>query len=53
MIFLNKKTDQDCIFFGGGVGGHFSSASFQLIAQEIPAFGILLSTVGQGLGVWP
>lgn len=36
----------------GGVGGHFSSVSFQLIAQEIPAFGILLSTVGQGLGVW-
>ena len=33
-------------YFGGGVGGHFSSASFQLLAQEIPAFGIPLFTVG-------
>lgn len=37
-----------CIFFWGG--GHFSSVSFQLLAQEIPAFGIPLFTVGQELG---
>ena len=33
----------------GRVGGHFLPVSLQLLAQEVPASGILLS-VGQGLG---
>lgn len=53
-----RKRAHTCVFGAGWVdvshryhlvGGHFSSVSLQLLAQEIPASGILRS-VGQGLG---